>query len=97
MVVRADWGIIQLRGEVLKLADRHALGACAARREGSSPSFPTFSRPGKVVLGLILKGTAETTGGNGVTSRRFGIAPQTRPPQLDGEVCINSNPTIRVL
>lgn len=27
-------------GEMLELADRHALGACAERREGSSPSFP---------------------------------------------------------
>ena len=27
-------------GEVLELADRHDLGSCAARREGSSPSFP---------------------------------------------------------
>jgi trigger factor len=26
---------------VLELADRHDLGSCAARREGSSPSFPT--------------------------------------------------------
>ena len=28
-------------GEMLELADRHDLGSCAARREGSSPSFPT--------------------------------------------------------
>ena len=28
-------------GEVLELADRRDLGSCAARREGSSPSFPT--------------------------------------------------------
>ena len=28
-------------GEVSELADEHDLGSCAARREGSSPSFPT--------------------------------------------------------
>ncbi len=33
-------------GEMLELADRHDLGSCAARREGSSPSFPT----GKILL-----------------------------------------------
>ena len=28
-------------GEVLELADRHDLGSCAERREGSTPFFPT--------------------------------------------------------
>ena len=36
------WLIIFLPGEVLELADRHDLGSCAERREGSSPSFPTI-------------------------------------------------------
>src|SRR3972149_379457 len=31
-------------GEVLELADRRDLGSRAARREGSSPSFPTAAR-----------------------------------------------------
>jgi hypothetical protein len=31
----------RLIGEVLELADRRDLGSRAARREGSSPSFPT--------------------------------------------------------
>ena len=31
----------RVHGEVLELADRHDLGSCAARHEGSSPSFPT--------------------------------------------------------
>ena len=30
---------------MLELADRHDLGSCAERREGSSPSFPT----GKII------------------------------------------------
>lgn len=29
------------KGVVLELVDRHGLGPCAARREGSSPSYPT--------------------------------------------------------
>ncbi len=28
-----------------ELADEHDLGSCAARREGSSPSFPTKTEP----------------------------------------------------
>src|SRR5271157_2163992 len=32
---------ISAHGDVLELADRHDLGSCAARREGSSPSVPT--------------------------------------------------------
>jgi hypothetical protein len=31
---------------VLELADRRDLGSCAARREGSSPSFPTTTGTG---------------------------------------------------
>src|SRR4030095_8082153 len=31
------------RGDVLELADRHDLGSCAERREGSIPSVPTFT------------------------------------------------------
>jgi hypothetical protein len=32
--------IICACGVVLELADRHDLGSCAERREGSSPSYP---------------------------------------------------------
>ena len=31
-------------GDVVELVDTHALGACAARREGSSPFIPTNKR-----------------------------------------------------
>ena len=31
-----------LHGDVLELADRHDLGSCAERREGSIPSVPTL-------------------------------------------------------
>jgi hypothetical protein len=34
--------IILYPGEVLELADRRDLGSRAARREGSSPSFPIW-------------------------------------------------------
>ena len=29
-------------GDVLELADRHDLGSCVERREGSTPSVPTY-------------------------------------------------------
>jgi hypothetical protein len=39
-------------GDVLELADRHDLGSCAARREGSTPSIPTkpYIKPDGKVL-----------------------------------------------
>ena len=38
-------------GDVLELADRHDLGSCAERREGSIPSVPTF-----ILYTLSLRG-----------------------------------------
>jgi hypothetical protein len=32
-------------GGVLELADRQDLGSCAARRVGSTPTFPTIALP----------------------------------------------------
>lgn len=33
--------LAKVHGDVVELVDTHALGACAARREGSSPFIPT--------------------------------------------------------
>ena len=35
--------MVEQHGDVLELADRHDLGSCAERREGSIPSVPTFT------------------------------------------------------
>lgn len=37
----------KIYGGVVELVDTHALGACAARREGSSPFSPTSKFPGQ--------------------------------------------------
>ena len=39
--VPSAYNLPELIGEVLELADRRDLGSRAARREGSTPSFPT--------------------------------------------------------
>ena len=49
------WQVQEQHGDVLELADRHDLGSCAERREGSIPSVPTkfFDPADRVSYGEI--------------------------------------------
>ncbi len=59
-------------GEVLELADRRDLGSRAERREGSSPSFPTFTRSGAQPVDLSALGEC-------MSSVRTRLAAYSRP------------------